>query len=169
MGGPTLLKTMYDYDPVQVLTPRNRPTSSVSKAVSGRNTCLAARVEYMAYPRMCAIAETGWSKTEKDWEDFTCRLEHHFKRLDGLGVGYCKAFFDPYIEFHDDTPYNKVVTMSVDAPGADIHYTLDGSDPTEQSERYELPFVINRSQKVRAVAIRNGNRIGNIKEKIFRP
>lgn len=171
MGGPTLLKTMYHYDPVpEVLTPEEQAyIIGVEGCVWTEYMPTPARVEYMAYPRMCAIAETGWSKTEKDWEGFTHRLEHHFKRLDGLGVGYCKAFFDPFIELHDDTPYSKVVTMSVDAPGAEIHYTVDGSEPTGQSERYELPFVINRSQKVRAVAIRNGNRIGNIKEKIFRP
>lgn len=170
MGGPTLLKTMYEYDPVpSVLTPEE------AQYIIGVEGCVwteymptPARVEYMAYPRMCAIAESGWSTAGKDWSGFTRRLEHHFERLDHLGVGYCKAFYEPFIELHDDTPYDKVVTMSVDAPGAEIHYTLDGSDPTEASARYVQPFVINRSQKVRAVAVRDGKRLGKVKEKIFR-
>ena len=170
MGGPTLLKTMYDYDPVPAVL-----TEDEKQYIIGVEGCVwteyiptPARVEYMAYPRMCAIAETGWTKSGKDWTDFTRRLEHHFKRLDELKVGYCKAFFDPFIEFHADTPYDKVVTMSIDAPGAEIFYTLDGSEPDGKSARYIQPFVINRSQVVKAVAMRDGKPIGKVKEKIFR-
>lgn len=171
MGGPTLLKTMYDYDPVPaVLTPEEQAyIIGVEGCVWTEYMPTPARVEYMAYPRMCAIAESGWTKADKDWTGFARRLEHHFARLDALGVGSCKAFFDPYIELHPDTAYDKVVTMTVDAPDAEIRYTLDGSVPTAQSERYGQPFVINRSQVVRAAAFRNGKQIGKVKEKIFRP
>ena len=171
MGGPTLLKTMYDYDPVPaVLTPEEQAyIIGVEGCVWTEYMPTPARVEYMAYPRMCAIAESGWTKADKDWTGFARRLEHHFARLDALGVGSCKAFFDPYIELHPDTAYDKVVTMTVDAPDAEIRYTLDGSVPTAQSERYGQPFVIHRSQVVRAAAFRNGKQIGKVKEKIFRP
>jgi hexosaminidase len=60
-----------------------------------------------------------------------------------------------------------VVTMTVDAPGAEIHYTLDGSVPTADSPKYEIPFSINRSQTVTAAAYRNGRQIGEIKSKRF--
>lgn len=170
MGGPTLLKTVYDYNPVpEVLSvEEKRYIKGVEGCVWTEYIPSPQRVEYMAYPRMCAIAETGWTVSAKDWTGFTHRLERHFKRLDFLGVNYCKAFFDPYIEFHNDTAFDKVVTMSVDAPDAEIHYTLDGSEPTESSEVYSVPFVINRSQEVKAAAFRNGGKIGVEKEKIFR-
>ena len=116
---------------------------------------------------MCAIAEAGWTTAGKDWDGFTRRLEKHFGRLDYMGVGSCRAFFSPFIEFHPDTPQDKVVTISVDAPDAEIHYTLDGSIPTAASPRYEKPFVINRQQKVTAIATRNGRQIGDIKYKTF--
>ena len=169
MDGPTLLRTMYEYDPVpEILKPEER------RYVIGVEGCVwteymptPARVEYMAWPRMCAIAESGWSNVAKDWEGFTRRLEHHLKRLDGLHVGYCKAFFNPFIEFHDDTKYDKVVTMSIDAPDAEIRYTLDGSEPTMASPRYELPFVINRQQTVTARAFRDGRPIGETRHKSF--
>ena len=170
MGGPTLLKTMYDYNPVpEVLTPEEQ------KYIIGVEGCVwteymptPARVEYMAWPRMCAIAESGWSTAAKDWDGFTRRLETHLGRLDMLDVGYCKAFWNPFIDLHKDTEYSKVVTMSVDAPGAEIHYTLDGSTPTAASPLYTGPFVINRQQKVTAVSIRDGKQIGEIKYKEFR-
>ncbi len=41
-------------------------------------------VEYMAFPRLCALAEVGWSPPEKDFPDFLTRLKLHLKRLDVL-------------------------------------------------------------------------------------
>lgn len=169
MSGPTTLRTMYDYEPVpEVLTPEE------SKYIIGVEGCVwteymptPERVEYMAWPRMCAIAETGWTRREKDWDGFVQRLEKHFGRLDGMDVAYCSAFYNPMIVFHKDTPHNMVVTMTVDAPGAEIHYTLDGSVPTADSPKYEIPFSINRSQTVTAAAYRDGRQIGEIKSKRF--
>ena len=169
MGGPTLLRTMYEYNPIpEVLTPEEaRYIIGVEGCVWTEYMPTPARVEYMAWPRMCAIAEAGWTKAGKDWDGFTRRLETHLGRLDRLDVGYCRAFWNPFIEFHKDTEYSKVVTMSVDAPGAEIRYTLDGSTPTVASPVYEGPFAINRQQRVTAAAFRNGKMIGDIKYKEF--
>jgi hexosaminidase len=169
MSGPTTLRTMYEYEPVpEVLTPEEQ------KYIIGVEGCVwteymptPERVEYMAWPRMCAIAETGWTRKAKDWDGFTRRLERHFDRLDGMEVDYCSAFYNPMIVFHKDTPYNKVVSMTVDAPDAEIHYTLDGSIPTADSPKYEIPFSINKSKIVTAVAYRDGRPIGEIKSKRF--
>ncbi len=169
MGGPTTLRTMYEYEPVpEVLTPQEQEyIIGVEGCVWTEYMPTPARVEYMAWPRMCAIAESGWYGGEKDWDGFTRRLEHHLGRLDRLGVGYCDAFFNPFIELHKDTPADKVVTVSVDAPDAEIRYTLDGSAPTEASHLYEKPFVINRQQVVTAAAFRDGKQIGQTKHKTF--
>lgn len=169
MGGPTTLRTMYEYEPVPSVL-----TEEESRYIIGVEGCVwteymptAQRVEYMAWPRMCAIAESGWSTAPKDWDCFAERMDRHFQRLDAYGVQACKAFYNPYIEFHNDTEYDKVVTISVDAPDAEIRYTLDGSDPTPESEIYRQPFVINKSQIVKALAFRNGKAIGEIKFKRF--
>ena len=46
-------------------------------------------VEYMAYPRACALAEVDWTPKElKDWDDFVKRMEIHKKRLKELNVNY---------------------------------------------------------------------------------
>ncbi|MCG9894701.1 MAG: family 20 glycosylhydrolase, partial [Fimbriimonadaceae bacterium] len=47
------------------------------------------KVEYMAFPRLCALAETLWSPAEKrNWSDFRRRLKGHLARLDALSVNY---------------------------------------------------------------------------------
>lgn len=167
MGGPTTLKMMYDYEPVPDVL-----TSQEARYIIGVEGCVwteymptPERVEYMAWPRMCAIAETGWTQADKDWDGFTRRLEKHFGRLDGMNVGYCKAFFNPMIVFHKDTKHNMVVSMTVDAPGAEIRYTLDGLAPTIDSPKYEIPFSINRSQVVSAQAFRDGKPVGEVRTK----
>ncbi|KAH7141996.1 sugar hydrolase [Dactylonectria macrodidyma] len=50
----------------------------------------ARRVDYMAYPRLCAFAEVAWGKSpdESSAEDFNARLRVHLARLDALGVNY---------------------------------------------------------------------------------
>jgi len=46
-------------------------------------------VEYMAFPRLCALAEAVWTPAERrDYADFLARLAVHLQRLDGLNVHY---------------------------------------------------------------------------------
>ena len=169
MGGPTTLRTMYEYEPVpEVLTPQEQEyIIGVEGCVWTEYMPTPERVEYMAWPRMCAIAESGWTSAQKDWDGFTRRLEHHLGRLDRLGVGYCQAFFNPFIQISKDTQYSNVVRISVDAPDTEIRYTLDGSEPDAASCLYEKPFVINRQQVVTAAAFRHGRKIGTTKHKSF--
>jgi hexosaminidase len=46
----------------------------------------ARRVDYMAFPRLCAFAEVVWGPS--DFADFSARLDRHLPRLDALGVNY---------------------------------------------------------------------------------
>ena len=46
-------------------------------------------VEYMVFPRLCALAEVTWSaKSLRDWQDFEQRLDSHYRLLDGWRVNY---------------------------------------------------------------------------------
>ena len=47
------------------------------------------RADYMIWPRLCAVAESGWSLPEnKDYDSFADRLEMALKYLDGCSVSY---------------------------------------------------------------------------------
>jgi hexosaminidase len=51
-----------------------------------------AQVEYMAFPRLCAISEALWRPRERpNAEDFEARLGAHKARLDRLGVNYFRG------------------------------------------------------------------------------
>jgi hexosaminidase len=47
-----------------------------------------AHLEYMAFPRACALAEVAWSERRDDFAAFRQRLAHHLERLDAYGVNY---------------------------------------------------------------------------------
>jgi hexosaminidase len=44
-------------------------------------------LEYMAFPRICALAEVAWG-TRTSYRDFTRRLQEHLPRLERLGIAY---------------------------------------------------------------------------------
>ena len=48
-----------------------------------------AKLEYMAFPRVCALSEIVWSPNAvRDWNSFRSRLGRHLTRLSALGVHY---------------------------------------------------------------------------------
>lgn len=51
---------------------------------------------------------------------------------------------------------SQTVTLSTETAGAEIYYTLDGSDPTTSSTLYESPITINESTTIKAISFKNG-------------
>ena len=163
MGHFVPLKEVYDYNPVpEVLKPEERQyIKGVEARVWTEYMENPQRVEYMAYPRALAVAESGWSNPSgKNWENFVERLQDHFGRLDARGVNYSKNLYNVFITITKDDIYSKVATIRTDMPGVDIYYTLDGSEPSNASNLYTKPFVINKSEVVKARAFLNGKPIG---------
>ena len=59
--------------------------------------------------------------------------------------------------------FEQPVTVTLTAPlqpGARIHYTLDGSEPTHRSPVYEMPIVVAETTRVRAVAFKGRKQVG---------
>ncbi|MBQ6910818.1 MAG: GH92 family glycosyl hydrolase [Bacteroidales bacterium] len=53
-------------------------------------------------------------------------------------------------------PEEAQITLSTRTEGAAIHYTLDGSEPTEESALYTGPFTLRESAPIRARAFKEG-------------
>jgi hexosaminidase len=84
---------VYTYDPVPAsLDPRLQ--SHILGAQGNLWTAYVASMrlaEYMAFPRLCALAELTWSpKSARNYVDFKSRLQPQLKRFDCLGVNYRK-------------------------------------------------------------------------------
>ncbi len=50
----------------------------------------------------------------------------------------------------------QIVTLSGGAPGAVIHYTTDGAEPTAASPQYFAPFLVASNLTVKAIAVDHG-------------
>jgi N-acetyl-beta-hexosaminidase len=51
-----------------------------------------ARLDFQTFPRLLAVAETGWtSRDQKDFADFSTRLLKFKNRLDILGIRYARG------------------------------------------------------------------------------
>ncbi len=53
-------------------------------------------VEYLAFPRLLALAELAWSPKGQDWQDFRQRLAAHGGRMEAMGINFYRS---PEIEW----------------------------------------------------------------------
>jgi hexosaminidase len=91
IGGYLPLEQVYNYEPL----PTNLAAQFQSH-ILGVEACVwteympnFSHVEFMVFPRLCALAEVGWSpKGSRNWDDFARRLQTHYARLDALGIHY---------------------------------------------------------------------------------
>lgn len=112
------------------------------------------RLQYMAFPRLLALAETGWSsKDAKNQEDFDKRMMLQYDRLDALDIKY---HIPSVTGFKDKVAFLDKATVTLEAPldGMDVYYTTDGSTPTKASKKYTGPLEFSETITLNTIAYR---------------
>jgi hexosaminidase len=91
IGGFTPLETVYSFDPV----PPDLPQELARHVLGAQGNVWTEympdtnHMEYMVFPRLCALSEVLWSPHEtRSLPDFLDRLKLHLKQLDRLHVNY---------------------------------------------------------------------------------
>jgi hexosaminidase len=145
IGGLTTLERVYSFEPVpDALSPAEaRRILGAQGNLWSEYLKTPAALEYMAYPRALALAEVTWSpKMARDWASFERRLPNALRALDRLRVNYRL----PHVAGLDRdviTLEPRVrVPLATAIAGAEIRYTLDGTDPTARSARYTGPIDV---------------------------
>ncbi len=161
IGGYLTLKKVYSYEPVP-----DALNADEAKYILGAQGNVWSEymkdpdyVEYMVYPRACALAEVDWSpKDSRNWVDFAQRMDKHYGRLKALNVHYFYQIPEPLTEqnvvgFTDkaDIVLHKVL------PDTEIRYTIDGSDPDGNSSLYSGPVNVNADGILKAISYRPSN------------
>ena len=59
------------------------------------------------------------------------------------------------------------VTIETETEGAEIYYTLEGSEPTENSVKYTEPFEITETTTIKAIAVKEGFKNSEVAEATF--
>ena len=114
--------------------------------------------QYMAFPRLAAMAEVLWSKKEvRNWPDFSRRIQLFMKRYNQAGINYSKSSYLVTPQSKVQPGENKLeVSLKSELDHTAIHYTLDGSEPTASSPIYEQPVILEKSATLKASAMVNG-------------
>ncbi|MGP9538501.1 beta-N-acetylhexosaminidase [Brachybacterium sp. AOP43-C2-M15] len=90
IGGMTTVKDVYtaEFSPQKLDEDRTTLLIGVQGQLWTEYMPDAAQVQYMAFPRMCALAERAWGSPRQSWEEFEERLRAHLPRLDAFGIRY---------------------------------------------------------------------------------
>lgn len=116
------------------------------------------RLQHNVFPRLAAVAETGWSPAErKDYANFLERLPRQLQRYDALGLGYAKTPFSVDMRAEHDRKHGTAQVTLSNPLGYAIHFTTDGSVPTVQSARYESPVTVTLPGTINAAAFFEGS------------
>jgi len=137
------------------------------------------RVEYMALPRIIPLAQRAWVPHENwmdiedrsgrldaleiAWNEFANRLgQRELRRLDYMNGGYEYRIPPPGAVIE-----HGILKANIAYPGLQIRYTTDGTEPSQDSRRYEKPVEIdeNSNIKVRTFDTRGrGSRVVSVPE-----
>ncbi len=147
IGGYTTLEESYGYEPV----PKELDKENAKHILGTQGNVWTEYMytpellEYRVYPRIIALAEVGWTQPEKkDFNGFLSRMNNQFVRLDLHNINY-----------HIPQPEGPINTIAIADKGTtleftttrpiDMYYTLDGTVPTLQSQKYSAPFKVDKS------------------------
>ncbi|MER2996484.1 family 20 glycosylhydrolase [Pontibacter populi] len=159
-GGYTPLSKVYSFNP----TP-GKLTPSEKRFIIGAQANLWTeyiptfkQVEYMLFPRIAAASEVFWTNpANKNWDDFTKRMQEQYKRYDALGINYSTSAYQVKQQATiDTTQRHATITFTSDAAGTQLYYTLDGSTPTTASQLYTKPFIVKESATIKAASLADG-------------
>ena len=159
IGGFTTLKKVYSYEPVPKVL-----NAAQAKYILGTEGCVWTeyiptfkKVQYMVLPRMAALAEVDWTPAkEKNWPDFQRRIHEHFQIYKALGYNYCPGSYKVDIVVQDSTKTGYEIALTSEIYHPDIRYTLNGSRPDMQSEKYTKPFTVPAGSKIAAAVFVKG-------------
>ena len=141
-GGYIPLNKVYQFDPVGIAL-----AGKYEKYVLGGQANVWAeylksieQVEYTAYPRAAAVAETIWTPSErKNYLSFTQRLSRHLQRLAILDVNFCvpsKGHKAATITASEDGEISIVIPESAGAKTVQIYLI-----PADKSISAKIPQV----------------------------
>lgn len=157
IGGYLPLERVYSYEPMPAaLTPEEQKyIVGVQANLWTEYMPTYRQVEYMALPRMAALAEIQWSAADKkDYQNFLTRLPQLVATYDVHNYNYATHVFDVNAKFIPNEADGTLdITLST-IDGSPIYYTLDGTEPTAASQLYAETVKVKENCTFKARAVR---------------
>ncbi len=165
IGGFTTVQKTYAYEPI----PDGLTAEEAGHIMGAQGNVWTEyittpdHVEYMAVPRMLALAEVLWSpKDQRDEGSFIRRLENEFAALDALKVHYSKSLYNVEFKTTGSKKRGQVNVELTCAPGlGEMHYTIDDSEPTYASPKFDYTIEQRASTTIKAAIFGGDHQLGN--------
>lgn len=142
IGGYTTVQKVYSYEPIpEALSEEEaRYILGAQGNLWTEYILTPEHVEYMAVPRMLALAEVLWTpKENRDEGDFIRRLEVEFPRLEEMGVNASKSLYQVGISLRQGAHPGAIeIEASGGIPSLPVKMTLRDDPP----EPYESEMVL---------------------------
>ena len=162
IGGNLRLQKVYAYNPIP-----KELTKEEAKYIWGTQGNLwteyildCPHVQHMIFPRMMALSEVAWGTSKPDeYKNFENRVIRHFAILDEKGIKHSTAIYE--VDGKASVEQNgkiKYELSSANEPSR-IRFTTDGSEPTINSNVYQKPLEITKSQTVKSAYFEDGKKV----------
>ena len=160
-GRPTQvnLGKLYNFEPVpaELAADKRQHILGLQANMFTEHTRTYARLQHNLFPRLAAVAETGWSTPEhRDFRDFLARLPAQLQRYRAWGLAYAQTPFEVGVDYTDDRAKNSVTVSLANPLGYEVRYSTDGQPVTAQSPLYQQPLTAQLPATVQAAAFYQG-------------
>ncbi len=157
IGGYLPMERVYSYNPMpKTLTAEEQKhIIGVQANVWTEYMPTFSQVQYMVLPRIAALCETQWcEQSKKNYEQFLQRVPRLIEIYKLKGWNYATHIYDVNLKLTPNTEKGIMEAKASTIDNSPIYYTLDGSEPTAQSQKYSGPIQIDKPVVLRTVAIR---------------
>ena len=121
------------------------------------------KAEYMTWPRGLAVAESVWSpKANKNWDNFSMRVQQQFPRFDEAEINYSPAIYDPIVNVarKDST---MIVTLTPEINNLDVYYSFDNSFPDRFYPKYTEPLIVPKeAAQLKIITYQGDKKVGRM-------
>ena len=157
-GRINILRQVYDFNPApDALTPeQQRHIVGIQANIWTEYLPQEELVANAAFPRAAALAEVAWSPAPKDWDGFMARMPAQYGRYRALDIPHSETAVKVKVESRYEAGRG-TVTLSNQTNFGEIHYTLDGSLPTQYSPLYRTALTVPLPTVVTAGAFQDGH------------
>ena len=153
------MKQVYNFEPVpkDLEESQRHHILGLQANMWTEHTRTFARLQHNVFPRLAAVAETGWTpQARKDYADFLKRLPAQLERYRRWGVGYAQTPFQVDAVAADDRRAGTATVTLANPLDYEVRYTTDGSEPTATSTLYTAPVPVTLPAQLRAAAFADG-------------
>jgi hexosaminidase len=166
IGGDIPLRKVYSFEPV----PEVLSEAEAAHILGGQANLWTEYVsngrhaEYMALPRLAALAEVVWTpEARRSWDDFAARVPGLLARYAAEDMNAARSVYVVAIKAASEAGGSRAaVALQAEIPGLDIRYTTDGSAPGRAAKRYVRPVTLRRTTEFRAAAFLGRERLSPV-------